>query len=453
VWGVKRFIDGSDQQFEWLRDQIQGALYIFKDVSLPRTCTPNICRLGFEYTPTNGYKAYIDKEIAYSGNNAGFRDFLANGEASFESYDNLIEFFRGLDCLYSEQGAMARSADADADDVADERASTFVRQAPSPVTASSLRAARRPIEIDVEQLYEGMAVKIIGQRTALSDLADAIQIHLAKANPGRPETLFMAGPTGVGKTESVNVLVKTLNEMTDTEFRLIRIDCNQYMESHRISQLLGSPPGYTGYGEPAALAPLAENPRCILLWDEIEKAHSNVLKAIMNAMDAGHILLPSPINGSNELDCRHAIFIFTSNLSLNSTAKKIGFSSADDEAVPRVVSDEDRCKEALVKHGIPPEIAGRIAWFLNYEPLSDEDIAKVIQLEIEQCARSFELFVGHVDDDIIDEIIQSTGSKFGMRAYKQLINRKFGKLFAACVKSNGEINVLGTLDSPSIEFD
>jgi len=437
---MRRFIDGNSGQFEWLRDQIQGTLYTFNDVSLPCACTPNSCRMGFEFTPANGYKLYIDKNISFTGSHEEFRQLLDTGEASFESYETLIGFLRGLNILYTNTVPTRRTAFVN---FPNEEAAT-----PEEQTAHSeevLQTARKSVDIDSDELFKGLASKIIGQNKALMNLADATQIHLAQLKPKRPATIFMAGPTGVGKTESVNVLVDTLNEITKVKFQQIRVDCNQFMESHRVAQLLGSPPGYVGYGEPAALAPLADNPRCVVLWDEIEKAHSNVLKAIMSAMDAGKVQLPSPINGVSELDCRYSIFIFTSNLSLKNATKTIGFSGSENNST-FLVSEEDRCKEALVKNDISPEIAGRIAWFLHYEPLTEENIAIVIRLEVEQCANSYGLSVKNISDSIIDELIQSTGSKFGMRAYKQLINRKFGKTFASFKNTTINVTIGGSLE-------
>jgi len=142
------------------------------------------------------------------------------------------------------------------------------------------------VRIDGDRVFEVLVSRIIGQNTAMRDLADATQIHLAQITPHRPETIFMAGPTGVGKTESAVVLSETLNELSGTRFELIRINCNQLMESHRVSQLLGSPAGYVGYSDPPMLAPLVGNRRCIVLFDEIEKAHLNVLKVLMGQVSA-----------------------------------------------------------------------------------------------------------------------------------------------------------------------
>jgi hypothetical protein len=100
---MQRFINGDNTQFDWLRSQIQEALMTFQDVTLPDSCTPNRCRLGFEHTQANGFKLYIDTNIAFSGNNPGFRVLLANGEASFRTYDEMVAFVRGLGCLFVSQ--------------------------------------------------------------------------------------------------------------------------------------------------------------------------------------------------------------------------------------------------------------------------------------------------------------------------------------------------------------
>ena len=439
---MRRFIDGDDRQYEWLRDQMQGALYIFKDIALPGTCTPNSCRVGFEFTPSKGYTFYIDKSIAYTGCHEAFRTLLNNGEVSCERYGDLVTLVRGLRSLYTETHL--------------ERCNTFSdrppnREEPSPeprdITEAALQAARSPVDIDGKRLYEGLTSKIIGQSSALTKLSDVVQIHLAKVKPGRPATLYLAGPTGVGKTESGKALVETLNEISDVNFELITIPCNQLEESHRISQLLGSPNGYIGFEDPPWLAPLAYNPRCVVLWDEIEKAHPNILKAMMRGLDEGMVKLPRSINESWELDCRFSVFLFTSNESLDNAEKRIGFSTGSEESTENVISEEDKCKEALVQNGLRPEIAGRIASFLEYKPMTRKDIAKIIRLEITKYANSFGLSVKTVDETIIEEIIKATGSKFGMRAYKQLIDNKFGKSFVASKNTTTVVTISGSLNA------
>jgi hypothetical protein len=97
---MQQFIHGDDTQFSWLRSQIQERLMIFPDETLPASCTPSRSRLGFEYTQANGFKMYVDKNIAFNGNHSGFRALLAAGEMSFSTYENMIAFVRGLAHLF-----------------------------------------------------------------------------------------------------------------------------------------------------------------------------------------------------------------------------------------------------------------------------------------------------------------------------------------------------------------
>ena len=97
---MERFIVGSDAQFNWLNSQIQEGLKIFNDITLPASCIPNICHVGFEYTQAIGYKVYIDKNIMFSGNHSGFRNLLSCGEASFNTFEDMKRFIRGLNGIY-----------------------------------------------------------------------------------------------------------------------------------------------------------------------------------------------------------------------------------------------------------------------------------------------------------------------------------------------------------------
>jgi ATP-dependent Clp protease ATP-binding subunit ClpA len=112
-----------------------------------------------------------------------------------------------------------------------------------------------------------------------------------------------------------------------------------------------------------------------------------------------------------------------------------------------LLSEEDRCKEALVRNGFLPEIAGRITSFLRYESLSKDDIRKIIRLEIKQCADLYDLVAEKISDEITDAFVLATGSKFGVRAHKQLIERKLGKEFADYLESGKKCNIIGVSGS------
>jgi len=309
------------------------------------------------------------------------------------------------------------------------------------------------IFIDSEAIFIELTDRIKGQDDAMRALAEITQIHLAQVEPKMPATIFMAGPTGTGKTESAIVLLDAINHISKKKYQMLRINCNQYKEGHRVAQLLGSPNGYVGYGDPPVIVPLAKNARTIVLWDEIEKAHSDIFDVIMGGMDTGKIQIPTLINGSNEIDCRRAIFIFTSNLPVfQAENRKLGF--AGNEQTAQFQCTEEMFKNELVSKGIKPEIAGRILSFILFKPLDSSVLADIIAIAIVDCAKSFSMAVKHIDVAIIQELLDANSSSFGARTYKQEIQKKLGRAFAAASKSflGKDIFVLGTLGSPIISI-
>jgi ATP-dependent Clp protease ATP-binding subunit ClpA len=325
--------------------------------------------------------------------------------------------------------------------------------------------AKMPIYIDKTQLLEEMQKTIVGQTEQLEKLALATKLHLCKISPTKPAICFLFGPSGVGKTESVNALESALNRISKVNFNLIRVDCGLLSESHRgVSSLTGSPPGYRNSGEKNILSPILDNPRCIILWDECEKMSGAVWDLLLSTLDYGKIQLASPIGGDKDangnvingkegslfLDARYCVFCFSSNLQLDSPTKSIGFS--DDSAPSDLISNDDRYKQSLIDNGFRPELAGRISYFLNYQPLSDEEIRKIISLEFYHAAKAFGLFVEEVADSVIDDVVKATSSKHGMRAYRSIIEKYCGELFAEYMASEDIYNVLieGNLESIKI---
>jgi len=256
----------------------------------------------------------------------------------------------------------------------------------------------------------------------------------------------MTGMTGCGKTLAAHTLAQTLKEITGIDFGFIRIDCNLYMESHRISNFLSAPPSYKDSGEPSLFTPIIDQPYTVVLFDEVEKSHPNVLKSLMGIFDYSILQLSSPLKekdkdgnvikgnegkeGIREICFKRTIIVMTSNLDLDPDAKRIGFAGGVND--DSLVSAEDRCKEALHKKaGVLPEIAGRISYFLQFEALTDEHMREIVRCEIEKCAVSFGLSAVEISDTILDEIVAATGKRFGARAHVQLIERVCGLAFVS----------------------
>jgi ATP-dependent Clp protease ATP-binding subunit ClpA len=315
-----------------------------------------------------------------------------------------------------------------------------------PQTLQSPESAK-PIYIDKALLFKQLERRIIGQNQQLETIAAMIRTHVAKTRSQKPLCLLFAGNTGCGKTQTALVLSEILG------FRLIRIDCNCLSASHKAEAFItGSPPGFRDSGTFGILEPLTTNPNCLLLFDECEKAHVQLFDVLMNAMDTGIIQLSTAIKSGNisvkALDCRKSIFVFSSNLTLDPTAQKVGFIKDDGD----IISDEERYKSALAKH-TRPEIAGRMSACIKFSDLSDDDIKKIIRLEISQFAEDFGLSINEINGTIVDEIAAATSAKFGARAHVQFIEKLLGELFCDYLDSDADcaaIDISGSPDAPQI---
>ncbi len=240
-----------------------------------------------------------------------------------------------------------------------------------PVAAVGKDESKRLLEIESE-----LHKSIISQRPAISALARAIRRSRAGIkNPKRPVGSFLfLGPTGVGKTEVAKTLA---NFLFMTESSLIRFDMSEFMEKHSVAKFIGSPPGYVGYDEGGQLTErLRRSPYSIVLFDEIEKAHPDVVNVLLQVFEDG-ILTDAQ---GNTVDCRHAIFILTSNIGARQIQKRgnLGFQSGTDASREKL---EEQVMSA-VKQTFPPEFLNRLDETIIFDELTDADLASIIDLQI-----------------------------------------------------------------------
>ncbi len=242
-----------------------------------------------------------------------------------------------------------------------------------PVSAIGQDEAKRLLEIETE-----LHKSIVSQRPAISALARAIRRSRAGLkNPKRPVGSFLfLGPTGVGKTEVARTLAKYL---FDSDASLIRFDMSEFMEKHAVSKFIGSPPGYIGYDEGGQLTErLRRAPYSVVLFDEVEKAHPDVVNILLQVFEDG-VLTDAQ---GNKVDCRHAIFIMTSNIGARVIQKRgnLGFQSGP--AGAREKLEEQVMAE--VKQAFAPEFINRLDETIMFDELSTEDLARVVDLQIEE---------------------------------------------------------------------
>ncbi len=227
----------------------------------------------------------------------------------------------------------------------------------------------------LKKLEQNLHQRVVGQSEAVHAVAQAIKRgRVGLKDPRRPIGSFMfLGPTGVGKTE----LSKALAElMFGSENDLIRVDMSEYMEKYSVSKMIGSPPGYVGYDEGGQLSEkVRRRPYSVVLFDEIEKAHPDVLNILLQVLDDGHI---TDAQG-RKISFKNTIIIMTSNAGAESIVnpKRLGFSSADGSREKNYELMKEKVMEE-VKRLFRPEFLNRIDEILVFHPISREDMGEIL---------------------------------------------------------------------------
>ena len=233
----------------------------------------------------------------------------------------------------------------------------------------------------LKNLEQNLHNRVVGQNEAVKAVADAIKrSRLGLKDPNKPIGSFLfLGPTGVGKTELSKALAETL---FGTEDSLIRIDMSEYMESQSTAKLIGAPPGYVGYDEAGQLTEkVRRKPYSVILFDEIEKAHPDVMNILLQVLDDGRLT----DSQGRTVNFKNTIIIMTSNVGarLITEKKTLGFTSSSDESDPK--KEYEKTKEevmAELKKEFKPEFLNRIDDIIVFHKLQSEDVRKIVDLMV-----------------------------------------------------------------------
>ncbi|NNK79941.1 MAG: ATP-dependent Clp protease ATP-binding subunit, partial [Flavobacteriales bacterium] len=273
------------------------------------------------------------------------------------------------------------------------------------------------------RMKDEIGTKVIGQQEAVKKVVKAIQRNRAGLkDPNKPVGSFIfLGPTGVGKTQLAKVLAR---HMFDSEDALIRIDMSEYMEKFAVSRLIGAPPGYVGYEEGGQLTEkVRRKPYSIILLDEIEKAHPDVFNLLLQALDDGQLT----DSLGRKIDFRNTIMIMTSNIGarqLQDFGTGVGFSTS-----AKKEGEDDHARGVInsaLKKTFAPEFLNRIDDIILFNSLSQEDIHKIIDIELTKLYGRIEDlgYTMKMSKDAKDFIAtKGYDSKFGARPLSRAIQK------------------------------
>jgi len=285
----------------------------------------------------------------------------------------------------------------------------------------------------LKDLEKNLKLVVFGQDPAIEALASSIKLSRAGLKEGEKPigSYLFAGPTGVGKTEVTRQLAKILG------VELVRFDMSEYMERHTVSRLIGAPPGYIGFDQGGLLTEsVAKNPHCVLLLDEIEKAHPDVFNLLLQVMDHGTLT----DNNGRKADFRNIILIMTTNAGAQEMSRaSIGFTQQDH------TSDATE----VIKRAFTPEFRNRLDATIQFDSLDPDVIRTVVdkflvELQVQLDDKKVSL---QVDDDAIDWFVTNGYDRsMGARPMLRLVQTKIKKplaediLFGKLV-NGGEVQV------------
>lgn len=292
----------------------------------------------------------------------------------------------------------------------------------------------------IKHLKEALSKRVIGQDEAVDKVAKAIKrtrVQLSKRR--RPASFIFVGPTGVGKTELVKVLGEELFDATEP---LIRVDMTEYMEKHSVSKLIGSPPGYVGFDEAGQLTEkVRRRPYSVVLFDEIEKAHPDVMNILLQILDEGRI------NDSQgrSVSFENTVIVMTSNAGSTDRDTGVGFNKTDSDIA------KDKAMKAL-RDFLRPEFLGRIDEIVVFNPLTEENYAGIAGLMLDEMKSPLEekhISLRYTDEALKTIAHKAYGKKLGARDIRRVIRNEVEDKIAELLIDKGE----GAVSAVAISAD
>lgn len=367
----------------------QGRGYEFPDCRMPEGCVPRQAALGF-LRRDRSYFLYWRPAVDYRGKSPVLGLLFARSAWRFDSYEAMTGRLLSLRREVSEPPAAAEAA-------------------PAPSLWPPL----------YQRLREELGKRVCGQDRAVEAAAFRLYSHAGKRNPARPLSLIFHGPTGVGKSELGKALAPALERCCGRRWQFVWTELNTFTQPHSVYRLTGAPPGYVGYEEQPVFEAVRQNPWTVFMFDELEKAHPEVLKVFMSILDEGRCTArKAGEDGGRELDFRRCVFVFTTNADLTAAGgRPLGFSqerpapqtnaeSTEPPASPaelaeRLFRENEEARRSLVRLGVLQEIAGRFSGIIGFHKLDEGARRAVTVKQIAALGREYGLEIAQVAPETV----------------------------------------------------
>lgn len=403
-----------------------GHSYELGDCRLPEGCRPGRACPGF-WTQEGAYFFYLRPAVDYQGTDPALSRFFARAIRRFDRFEDLAGLLRSLAAV-------------------------------PPV----LPAFDSPPG-DHRALMDLLRERVVGQDAALEAAAFKLWGHIRKTAPARPLSLIFYGPTCVGKSELGKAVVPALNRLLgEARYRLVWTELNTFTEAHSVYRLTGAPPGYAGYDDPPVLESVREHPCTVFMFDELDKAHPELLKVFMSILDEGRCAArKADEDGNWELDFRRCVFLFTTNADLSAPPPRLGFAPAEPPVsrentcqngstglVRRLFLADEDARRALVRAGVLKEIAGRFSGLIGFEPLTPAAREQVTAMQITALGREFGLDIRRVEPATA-RVLTPAGA-LSQRSAAGMLEGILGPLFLACAQTHTGLPLClsGTAEAP-----
>lgn len=401
-----------------------GRSYEFAHCGLPAGCAPSQAHVGF-WKKGGDYLLYFRPPVAYKGPDTRLRDFFSRGDVQcFPGFQSLVNCLQSL-----------------------ERPAPPAQDPPSPF----------------QRLNQALQEQVLGQEQAVLAASFKLWNHACKREPLRPLSLIFYGPTGVGKSELGKAVAPALNRCIGEErYHLVWTELNTFTQVHSVYRLTGAPPGYVGYDDPPVLEAVRRCPHTIFMFDELDKAHPEVLKVFMSILDEGRCTARrEDEQGNRELDFRRCILLFTTNTDLTRPERlQLGFvpsvrtggqpplptASGPAGLAQRLYREDESARLALTRSGVLREIAGRFSGLIGFKSLDCAARAAVTAKQIAALGREYGLNVAQVSPGLAQAL--TPGSAVSPRSVVPMLEGVLTPVFLAHTALAGKGTALRLSGTP-----